>query len=611
MTDLITLDWETFYSKEFTLSKMTVQEYVLSPHFEVIMIAVKVNDGDIEWFTGTHEQIRAWLQKFNWDNAIAIAHNAMFDGAIMEWIFDIHPKQWFCTMMAARPLCAPFTPHGRVNLKFVATYLGFGEKGTEIHNSIGLRRRDFSEQRMQAYAEYCMQDVNLCYKIAKWEMDRLPQSEIMLIHETIRKYVRPQIYIEPELLMMRLAWLRDDKAQILADAGLTDNKMLMSNPQFAAALIELGVDPPTKISPTTGKETYAFAKSDPAFKELLNHEDARVQTLVAARMKHKTTLEETRLQRFIRLGQMTDEDGDPYMLGIPLLYYGAHTGRFSGMDKLNFQNLPRGGELRQALVAPEGYKIVAGDLSQIEARITAALANETELLTLFATGGDPYCAFASRVFAREITKADTTERFIGKMCILGLGFGMGAEKYKTSVKAAGDVDITDNEAYRTVKLYRNTYKHIAGVWRAADFAIQHMSNPNGFYQIGPVTFTHEKAQLPNGMVINYPDLRISEGGGYIYTYRGRTKTIWGGALVENIVQALARIVVSTAELRLASRGLHALMQVHDELVYCVPEQHVDKVDQALTMALIADVPWLPQLPVDCEVSWGDNYKECK
>ena len=102
--NLITIDFETFYSKEFSLTKLTTEEYIRSPFFEVIGVAVKVNDNPAEWASGTHEQIKAWLDTFEWETSLGLAHNAMFDGAILNWVFDIRPKLWLDTLSMARAL---------------------------------------------------------------------------------------------------------------------------------------------------------------------------------------------------------------------------------------------------------------------------------------------------------------------------------------------------------------------------------------------------------------------------------------------------------------------------------------------------------------------------
>ena len=604
LANTITIDWETFYSTEFSLSKVTVQQYVLSEYFEAIGVGVKLNDEPVQWFSSSHDEIREWLQQFPWNNAVVIAHNAIFDGAVLEWQFDIHPARYHCTMQASRPLYVPWTPNGKMSLATISDYLGLPPKGTEVIRALGLRRRDFSPQQLADYGDYCKHDTELAYTIYQGQKDQLPQMELDLIDATIKKYTRPKFELDLNILTQRLAEVRAEKEEVLSKALLIDNAVLMSNPQFAEALENLGVTPPTKISPTTGKTTFAFAKNDPEFKELLEHEDSRVQALVAARLKHKSTQEETRLVRFIQV------EATRHAFAVPLLYYGAHTGRFSGLDKLNMQNLQRGGALRRALKAPPGYKVVTGDLSQIEARITATLAGQSALINAFRQGKDVYSMFATQVFGYEINKTDhPTERFVGKTCILGLGYQVGAEKLKTTLKAGG-VEVTLEEAYRYVHTYRTTYKRIRQLWYTADSMIRYMSEGKTF-ELGPVKTIKDGILLPNGMRLVYPDIQQDSMGQWTYLYRGKKAYLYGGKLIENIVQALARIVVSTAEVYLYRRGWLSNLQVHDELVYIILESLVEKFCKVLEAVLTRPVEWMLDLPVAAEVSYGDNYAEAK
>ena len=91
--DIITVDFETYYDKTFSLSKITTEQYVRSPDFEVIGLAVKVNDGETVWISGSHEQVKTYLHDhYDWESSAVLAHNTMFDGAILNWVFGIHPK---------------------------------------------------------------------------------------------------------------------------------------------------------------------------------------------------------------------------------------------------------------------------------------------------------------------------------------------------------------------------------------------------------------------------------------------------------------------------------------------------------------------------------------
>jgi hypothetical protein len=336
--DIITLDFETYYAQDYTLSKGTTEEYIRSPRFEVIGVAVKVNDGPTEWFSGTHEETRAFLSRYDWANSFALAHNTMFDGAIMSWRFGIKPKVWLDTLCMARAL------HGVEvggSLKAVAERYGVGEKGNEVVNAKNKRLADFTREELSRYASYCVNDVDLTRDVFKIMVEKFPKQELKLIDLTLRMFIDPVLDLDTGLLETHLDKIKDWKDELLDKSGTTKED-LMSNPKFAELLKGLDVDPPMKISPTTGKETYAFAKTDEGFKALAEDEDVRVQALVAARLGNKSTLEETRTQRFIDISKRG-------LLPVPIRYYAAHTGRWGGDDKINLQNLPSRGPNAKAL----------------------------------------------------------------------------------------------------------------------------------------------------------------------------------------------------------------------------------------------------------------------
>ena len=266
----------------------------------------------------------------------------------------------------SRAVHGPDVPH---SLAALAKRYGLPDKGDEVVRAIGKRRADFSAAEMAAYAAYCRHDTDLCYQIFNRLLAGVrggfPKSELQLIDMTLRMFTEPCLQLNTRALEAHLVATVEAKQQLLGRVGL-DKKELMSNDKFAAQLQALGVDPPRKVSPTTGKEAWAFAKTDEEFKALQEHEDADVQALVAARLGNKTTLEETRTQRFIDISGRG-------LLPIPLRYYAAHTGRWGGSDKINLQNLPSRGpnakKIKQAIEAPPGKVLVESDSSQIEARV--------------------------------------------------------------------------------------------------------------------------------------------------------------------------------------------------------------------------------------------------
>jgi len=326
----LTLDFETYYAKDYGLNNLTTEEYIQDSRFEVIGVSIKVDDAPAEWFSGSHDAIKTYLKQFDWSDSALLAHNSMFDGAILAWRFGIMPAMYFDTLCMARAL------HGvdaGGSLAALVKRYNLGEKGTEVVNALGKRRADFNEAELARYGEYCKNDKKLTYKLFNVLSTGFPSSEFDLINMTLRMYTQPTIRIDDALLVTRLEEIREEKQALLA--GLKEKlecateedvrKKLASNPQFADVLRKFGVEPPRKISPTTGKETYAFAKNDEGFIALTESEDPAIQQICAVRLGTKSTIEESRIERFINVGARNKG-----LLPIPLKYYGAHTGRWAG-----------------------------------------------------------------------------------------------------------------------------------------------------------------------------------------------------------------------------------------------------------------------------------------
>ena len=406
---MVVIDFETYWDKEFSLSKMTTEAYIRDPRFEVIGVSVKKNTDPIVWFSGNHEDTKTFLQGLHLENEVVVAHNAVFDCAILNWIYGIRPKCIVDTLSMARPITG-LTVGG--SLRALAEFFGIGEKGTEVYNTLGKHRADFTPEELEAFGRYCDTDVQLTYDLLPHLKKHTTKTELFLTDLTIRMFTEPVIELDKEMLEEHLKDVVAKKEEMFRKIGCEDRTRIMSNDQFAEWLKEAGVEPPTKISPTTGKETWAFAKTDEAFKELLNHPNPEVQALVTARLSGKSTIEETRTQAFLDIAKRGP-------MPIMLNYYGAaNTGRMSGGDGTNPQNLPRGGVLRQAMRAPEGYTLVACDSSQIEARTLAWFCGQQDLVDDFKHNVDIYSKFASNVYGKPINKHDhPEERHVGKTCL--------------------------------------------------------------------------------------------------------------------------------------------------------------------------------------------------
>jgi hypothetical protein len=294
--NILTVDFETYYTNtDLGFKKQTTEQYVRDPRFEEIGVAVKVGAGQTQWFSGSREETKAWLDQFDWAHSMVIAHNALFDMAILNWHYGIKPFAIADTLSMARAI------HGIEvgnSLGKLVEFYGLGKKGDDTVWAINLRREDFTAQQLAQYGAYCINDVNLTYDLFLTLLPTFGRIELKLIDTTIRMFTEPVLRLDPDRLLKHLTEVRLHKAELLAAAG-SSIEDLMSNNKFADKLIELGVDPPMKISATTGKEALALAKTDEGFKALAEHPDIRVQALVAARLGNKTTLEETRTERLL------------------------------------------------------------------------------------------------------------------------------------------------------------------------------------------------------------------------------------------------------------------------------------------------------------------------
>jgi hypothetical protein len=605
--NIITVDFETYYSADLGFAKQTTEEYVRDPRFEVVGVAVQVNDGEPEWFSGDSISTYAFLKNFDWENSLALAHNAMFDGFILTEHFQIKPKGWLDTLSMGRAL------HGTNvggSLKVLAEFYGIGEKGNEVEDAKGLRRTDFSKAQLNQYAEYCKNDVRLTWDLFNCMSQNFPATELRLIDLTIRMFTEPVLQLDEGMLRIHLLKERQRKKDLLDNF---DKDTLMSNPKFADLLRAWGVEPPMKKSPATGKETYAFSKTDEAFKELLEHPNMAVQSLVAARLGTKSTIEESRTERFIGIAQRG-------AMPVPLRYYAAHTGRWGGDDKLNLQNLPRGSALKKAILAPAGYMMIDSDSSQIEARTLAWLAGQDDLVEAFDRGEDVYKIMASAIYGKAVEEITKDERFVGKTTILGAGYGMGAAKFQAQLKNFG-VAVPLEEAKRIIDTYRETYPRITALWKSAGTALDAMLRGqtttlgrNGILKIEG----KDGILLPNGLYLRYPNIRkmTNEDEGkteIVYdTKKGKAtipNRIYGGKVIENVCQALARIIIGDQMLMIAKK-YQVVMTVHDAVACIVRTEEVATAQEYVEMCMRIRPKWGLELPLNCEAGHGESYGDC-
>lgn len=624
--DVVTLDFETYYDKEYSLRKLSTEDYVTDPRFEIILVNHKVNNGPLGVTIGTTEEIRSEFYRMGFHQMAWAAHNMIFDGLIGAVQLGIVPPHYFCTLQMAQARLKPYLKS--IALGSCLNYCNLGiQKGTFVQQAIGKRRADFTPEEWREYIKYCGDDVEGCYRLMRYLLPQFPAQEFKYMDMHMRMFMQPYMELDSELLAQILAKDGADKEALLNT--LPDGvkkEHLMSNPKLAQVLEALSVKVPMKQSVTNpDKMTFAFSKTDPQWKDLVEEyqDDPVVSAVLAARAGVKSTIIETRSQRLLDISKRYRK------FRVPLRYYAAHPGRSGGMEQINAQNFPRikkkKGEpidrrqLRFAVKAPKHHSILTADLKQIEARVTAWLAGCEPLLDAFRNDRDVYSEFASIIFRRKITKADELERFLGKTCILGLGYGMGAPKLVITVRRDPlmSMKLPLADAHFYVETYRSTYPEIPQLWDLCGEAIKVMAS-GGSMRIGPCLATKGKITLPNGMDIVYPELSYDalpingEKPGYFYTFAGQRRKLFGGKVLENVVQALSRILIWWyAEQVKKYLKLDLSLQAHDELVYVVLSKHVPGYADAVKKILRRPPSWGPDIPIDVETGAGLTYGDAK
>ena len=593
----IYLDFETYYDVQLSLTKMSTVQYVNNPEFKVWGVGIKVEDGETEWYN--EEETPDVLQQIDWANTAVVCHNTLFDAYILTQYFNCIPAFYYDTACMSRGLYPNMSASLANACKREFPNDETMRKGEELVNAKGVR--DLDPELDAQIGGYCIQDVDLTYALFKSYMANYPDKELQIIDLTVRLFVEPKLMLDRGSLTTY-----KDEIVVRTAAGIeasgTTREILASQQKFKTYLEELGIVVPTKKSPTTGKKIPAFGKNDSAYIQMCNMYPEH-KHIWDARELVKSRIEETRAQRFI---DSCNPDGT---FSIPLRYYAAHTGRFGGADKINLQNLPRGSKLRTALMAPEGQKLFIADLSNIEARMLAWLSKEADLLDAFATGRDVYCEFASQIYGRTITKENKLERYVGKTAILGLGYGMGPDKFQATLKTGSpSVELSDTAAKSIVMQYRGMYPNIPQLWSGMKDSLFQMINPQGYgLKYGPLTIRAKALELPNGMALNYPNLMF-EYGNFVYKTEREIIRTHGPRITENVVQALARIVITDQMLEVqALPEVDIVLQVHDEIIAIGSELDSDATMEKIINIMRTAPDWCSDLPLDAEGGVSQVY----
>lgn len=631
---IVTVDFETYFSKEYSLrlKQYNTSGYIRDAQFKAQCVAIKVGTDPVVWVPD--RLVDQALRTVDWSRSALLAHHVCFDGYILSHHYGITPAYYLDTLSMGRALHSNGVS---ASLDSLARLYKLGNKLPDI---LGQTKgvRDIPDELMNQLGQYCAVDTELCHELFCKMLPHFSQNELDLINLTARMFCEPVLRLDVPRLEAELERVKLETQQKIS-AAKVPKTVLSSNKQFAQLLADRGVKVPMKKSPTTGKQTYAFAKNDIGFQALLHHGDEGVRRIVAARMAAKSTIGETRCARLL-----SESKAPGNLLPVYLNYYGAHTGRWSGGNKINLQNLGRGSELRRSIIAPPGHSVVVADSSQIEARMLGWLANDQDLLNQFRLKEDVYKHMAAAIYSKPYNQITGTERFVGKVAVLGLGYGMGAEKFRNTllVGAMGPpVEITMATAYNVVQTYRAARRAIKQLWTLYQETLLNMAawDPNGEpYDLGPLCIVPEenKVLLPNDLYLQYPGLQIDEKTSNLVYFdyatavkirlRGdigedKGKKMYGGLFTENVTQALARIVVGEQMLAVekyfmdlrerAKQGdiYRVATMTHDEIVSVVPTEMAQTVlDEKIRLMSIAP-QWCKGVPLAAEGGFDVNYSK--
>lgn len=609
---LITLDFESYYDQHCNIKKLGTSQYVAHPDFHLLSVGVKTPGSPARAIGGANNVARLVESiRDHADSIVLCGHNLYFDAYILRYHFNFTPSYLVDTLCMAQNLHAH---EGPLDLDTLSHhYTGKGKVPDVLPKWKGLRWEQATPELRRELLHYNEIDVERTEEIAIPMLQQFPKSELDVIDLTLRMFVDPVLRIDAPLAKEIYEEQVEVKAAAAAAAG-TDQETLRSNAKFFDFLTSLGYDVPEKWSEKQAKMIPAVAKGDLSFQRFEAEGDEQLKTIIQSRMTCKSSIVETRSKALLERADR------PFPVG--LMYCSAHTMRWGGTDKVNMQNLPREGRLRHCIQADKGHTLVIVDASQIEARDNAVFSEQWDLVDAFARGEDVYCQFAEQLYGYPVNKDDNwEERYVGKTCILGLGYQMGVPRFKDTLETGQmgpKLEISDEAASRAVSLYRSTYPMIKKHWSDLSQLIPALLPGSEPYEHRGVVFKPDgRILMPNGLHLHYPGLNyrvnpVYDTPDYYYMpfdkkYRKPTeKKLYGGALLENLVQCRARIM-TTEHMMKISKYYRVVMMAHDEVVLHVSSSRAEKA-LADSIEIMSEPPkWNDKCPLAAEGSISDHY----
>jgi DNA polymerase len=591
---------------------MTTAEYIYDKQFLAHGVGIAIDSSEPVWYPYSegHEAIHS----IDWTQVELIGHNLLFDGGILAFRYGYTPARYTDTAAMARCVLPFLRSH---SLKNVAQYLDIGEK--KIGALVQSRgKRNLNPEELGALGEYCKDDVRMCRGIRDVLHGNITSEEADLMDLTVRMFTQPKLQLDPDRLQAIIDEKEETRDRLVKASGV-GLSTLRSTQRLVAYLQSLGVDIPTKPSPKDPDKTiYTFQRDLPAVQLLTQHSNPKVRAVINARLEVMASLDLKRAQRMLNVFNATKG-----AFPVPLNHYAAHTGRWGGTDKLNAQNLTRGGAIRKAIIAPPHHKVAAADLGQIEARLTAWLAEHDKLLAAFADPDtDPYKDMAAEVFRKKVEDIEDDERFVGKTLILSAGFGVGWKKLLHFFQTKRpDLGVTPHQAHEWIQTYRTKNFPIVMLWKKLQEYLDYMlaMEPGEEIQFKCLTFGNNYVRLPSGNYLMYPGLRYVEeetDSGDVriqieYDHKGHPQKLYGGRFTENIIQALARCIIGTSMNTIQKEVIQCSATVHDEIISVPHVSQADEILEQMIEIMVQPPVWAPDLPLSAEGAVADNYGDAK
>lgn len=545
---VLTLDFETYYDREYSLRNMTTIEYIKDSRFEVIMMSYALDSNPVQNLIG-EQYIRYFLRTLDWNNIIVNAQNTQFDGTILRERFGITAKFYADTMAMARVTGAHIFEGASLRaISNVLRKVGYPvpPKGTEVESAQGKHLQQFvsdydslyylaeeetdvydevvrGETLLNAYVQYCNNDVELARQAFIYFSSMISADEMKYGDMILKTYIVPSTYLDLNIINTEIARIeqRDkERAQGIADtyfggdmaqlrATCRSAKLFTAFLQAQGGVLasEVGMQPeeiiesgigrfiiPERHSEKKGTVEPCYSKAFAGMMEMCDHPDPSIAELFQIKLDMTSSIEMSRALRFRNIAALRCGFGFPYVVS------GAHTHRLGGAGKLNVQNLSSGRKagqskaLKQSITAPPGYKIVVFDSSQIELRTGYYIAQEPRALAMFPAGKDPYSHLAAQIYggdpaeiklkAKQDIAPYVMYRQVGKSGELSCIYGTGKFGFQNYTKVNG-LDLTEEQCQRVVEIYRQSHPEIVKSWKDCETALNQMMAGGDGYFGGP------------------------------------------------------------------------------------------------------------------------------